>query len=89
MTITSLPTWIKFMPSVFYGVAILDLAKNLVPLFVNVAVGRLQSLDTFSIVLSAVIYASGWLAYGVLVKIALSIHDRLDYRVAAIGQGDE
>ena len=87
MTLAPVPTWIRFMPSVFYGVAILDLAKNLMPLFANVALGKVQSFDSFNIVVAAVIYASGWVAYGVLVRIALSIHDRLDYRVAAIGQG--
>lgn len=95
MSAKPLPSWIRATPVFFYVLTVLDLVKDLAPLYAFTGQTRSQSIDYTSdvrphmIVLSAVIYAAGWFAYGVLVTIALSIYDRLDTRVAVIGQGDE
>ena len=86
MSTGTLPSWIRATPSLFYVLAVLDLVKNLAPLYAFIGQTRSQSIDYTSdlrphmIVLAAFIYAAGWFAYGVLVTIALGIYDRLDGR---------
>jgi hypothetical protein len=82
---TTLPPFVRMAPPVFYAVGVLDFAKNIVPLLTYLTSGRYRSIDytsdlrpqLFAIFLSAVIYASGWVAYGVFATILLSIHDHV------------
>ncbi|MDB5711325.1 MAG: hypothetical protein JWL96_3395 [Sphingomonas bacterium] len=84
---------------VFYAIGVLDFAKNIMPLFTYLSSGTYRSIDyssdlrpqLFAVFLSAVIYASGWVAYGVITTILLSIHDhiqglRLSADAAAMGR---
>ena len=89
---TALPPFVRAAPPIFYAIGVLDFAKNIVPLFNYFASGTFRPLDystdvhpqLFALFLSAVIYASGWVAYGVFAKILLSIHDHLQgLRMAA------
>jgi len=83
--VSDLPPFVRAAPPVFYAVGVLDFAKNLLPLFNYLTSGTYRSIDystevrpqLFAVFLSAVIYASGWVAYGVFAKILLSIHDHI------------
>jgi hypothetical protein len=81
----SFPPFVRAAPTIFYAIGVLDFAKNIMPLFTYFNSGTYHSIDysvdlrpqLFAIFLSAVIYASGWVAYGVITTILLSIHDQI------------
>ncbi len=82
---TALPPFMRVAPLICYAIGVLDFAKNIMPLYTYLISGTYRSIDytadihpqLFAIFLSAVIYASGWVAYGVVVTILLSIHDQI------------
>ena len=92
-----LPTWIRATPKIFYALAVLDFVKNLAPLYAYLVTGRFSSVDftydmrpqLVGVVLSALIYASGWFAYGFFVSISLAIYDRLGDNAVTAAQGTD
>lgn len=91
MMTAELPRLVRAAPRIFYGLGVLDLCKNLMPLYMlftqEYFTGIDRSIDLrpqlLTIVLSAVVYAAGWAAYGIFATILLSIHDALG------AQGDD
>jgi hypothetical protein len=80
-----LPPFVRAAPTIFYAIGVIDFAKNLMPLLTYYNSGTYHSIDysvdlrpqLFALFLTAVIYASGWVAYGVITTILLSIHDHI------------
>jgi hypothetical protein len=81
----ALHPFVRATPRIFYAVAVLDFAKNILPLYTYLVSGRYQAFNygadvgpqLFGVFLSAFVYAAGWVAYGVFATIALSIHDQI------------
>ena len=83
----TLSQFVQTAPSFFYMVAGLDFAKNLLPLLqfvvsgdsanMDVDMGRSLTLRYVIIVLSALVYAATWIAYGVFAAILLAIHQEV------------
>jgi len=81
----TLSQFVQTAPSFFYMVAGLDFAKNLLPLLqlvvsgesANIEMGSGMTLRYAIIVLSALVYAATWIAYGVFAAILLAIHQEV------------
>lgn len=81
----TLSQFVQTAPSFFYMVAGLDFAKNLMPLLqfmvsgesANIDMGSSMTLRFVIIVLSALVYAATWIAYGVFAAILLAIHQEV------------
>ena len=77
--------FVRATPRIFYAIAVLDFAKNILPLYTYFLTGHYRTFDygadmgpqLFGVFLSAFIYAAGWVASGVFATIALSIHDQI------------
>ena len=88
MMAAELPRFVRAAPRIFYGIGVLDFVKNLMPLYLFFTQDYFAGIDRTSdlrpqlamIVLSAVIYAVSWAAYGIFATILLSIHDALGAR---------
>lgn len=85
VVIPAISPFVRATPRIFYAIAVLDFAKNILPLYTYLVSGRLHTFEygsdvsppLFGVFLSAIIYAAGWVAYGVFATIALSIHDQI------------
>jgi hypothetical protein len=81
----TLSQFVQTAPSFFYMVAGLDFAKNLMPLLQFAVSGESRTIDMGSgltlqfvmILLSALVYAANWIAYGVFAAILLAIHQEV------------
>jgi len=88
MTPVELPRFVRAAPRIFYGLGVLDLCKNLMPIYMLFTSDYFPGIDRtsdlrpqlLSIVLSAIVYAAGWAAYGIFTTLLLSIHDALGAR---------
>jgi len=82
---TRLSGFIRGAPKMFYVVAVLDLLKNLMPMVHYVTSGTMlhadyetpMKLQMFAVLLSAIVYAAGWVAYGVVSTILIALYDEV------------
>jgi hypothetical protein len=82
---TRLSSFIRSTPKLFYFVAVLDFLKYTLPLTELYFDGRFNGVDyevglrlsIITMVLSAIIYAAGWVAYGVVATLLIALYDEV------------
>ena len=82
---TQLSGFIRSTPKLFYVVAVLDFLKYALPLTELYFDGRFNGVDyeiglrlsLINMVLSAIIYAAGWVAYGVVATLLIALYDEV------------
>jgi hypothetical protein len=87
-----LSSFVRNSPRLFYVMAAVDLLKNLMAIGSYLSMGRYAGLDTdmairlqlLSGVVSAIVSAVSWIAYGVIATILIALFDEMvAQRVAA------
>ena len=86
-----LSPFIRITPKLFYVLAAVDFLKNLLPFAQLYADGRFRGMEyessiglqLFGIVLAAIVYAAGWIAYGVVSTLLIGLYDEVSAMRAA------
>jgi hypothetical protein len=82
---TRLSAFIRSAPKLFYVVAALDFLKNMLAFAQFYVEGRFGGIDLsmgvgiqlFSVLLNAIVYSAGWIAYGVVATILIALYDEV------------
>jgi hypothetical protein len=80
-----LSPFIRSAPKLFYVLAAVDFLKNMLPIaqlhfqhmFEGLEDSMLLKLQLFGIILSAIVYAATWIAYGVVSSILIALYDEV------------
>ena len=82
---TRISGFIRNAPKLFYVVAVLDFLKYVLPLAQLYFDGRFAGMDyemgiklqLFTTILTGIIFAIGWVAYGVITTLLVAIYDEV------------
>ena len=82
---TRISGFIRNTPKLFYVVAALDFLKYALPLTELYFDGRFNGVDydvglrlsVITMILSAIIYSAGWVAYGVVATLLIALYDEV------------